>query len=518
MPLTNPYPLGVWDDEIKVDMNVPIAGVNNSQPPSALDQSTAADAENRLSQLDGLNRPRPGIIRLAQSATGILNSIHHAGTGVFIANSGSNWYKWDNRAQVWSTLTGGPAYASGAQVYSAQANDTLYFAAGATLDKYLSGTGFGNVALPSQYPTALYPIWAIARLIYVWQNTLVISDVANAENFFITTNTLTLDPIVTDVITGQCLWQNQEIAVFRNGSTWVIETGPGLDVPNWSLNRISATVGCRSHGTIVQSEGDVYFLSETGRGVYALSQAPASEQEGVWLPISLDVQGYIDRINWDACDQARATYWNRLYILSVPLDNSLFNNFMLIYSVPLKKWQGLWCIDIGGADAGVRDFARDRTDPNYTVLLVATKDGVVSRWSYPVERRYYDQNIDGTQVLYDSWMVSRSMTFGEDVNQIRPHSARFQFLSSVDPVTVTVIADRAVELMHRDLDTNPYLLSLTIPGFPFDLDIDGYVIRTIGLLKTGICTELQFKLEGTGNWSLFQIKAAAFESMPLVAT
>jgi hypothetical protein len=250
----------------------------------------------------------------------------------------------------------------------------------------------------------------------------------------------------------------------------------------------------------VQTETDVIFLSETGRGVYRCSQAPASDQQGIWRPASADVQGYIDRINWSACDNARATFWNDLYILSVPLDNFTFNNFCLIYSVSLDKWQGLWCFDIGGVDVAVRDFARDRTDPNHTVLLVATRDGIISRFTYPVERQYYDQNIDNSKQYYLSQLRSRSFTFGENINQIRPHSVRFQFLESNDPVDITTIADR------------------TIPGFPFDLDREGYKNVPVGLLSVGICTELQFLLAGTGNWTLFQIKVAAFESMPLVAT
>jgi len=514
MPLFNDS----LDDEVMVDQSVPLAGVNNSLPPSVIDQSSSTDCENRLAQLDGLNRPRPGIIRLAQDAGGSLDSVHHVGNGVFIANNAGVWHKWDNRSSTWSLLSGGPAYPAGAQVYSALANTKLYFSRGTTLDKYDPATGFGGVTLPSQYPSALYPIWAINRLIYIYQNNLIVSDVLDPETFFITTNTLTLDPVTTDLITGQSLWQNQQLAVFRNGSVWMVETGPGLDVPNWGLSRISSTVGCRCHGTIVQCESDVYFLSETGRGVYALSQAPTSEQQGVWTPISLEIQGYIDRINWAACDNARATYWNRLYMLSVPLDNSTFNNFMLIYSVPLKKWQGTWCFEIAGADVSVRDFARDRTDINYTVLLVATRDGVLSRFTYPVERRYYDQNIDLTRQYYESRLLSRSFTFGTDINEVRPHSGRFQFLDSEDVVTVTAIADRSVELVHRDLATSPYLLSLTIPRFPFDLDTEGYVNRIIGLLKTGICSELQFRFTGTGNWTLFQIKASAFSSMPQLAT
>ena len=602
MPLYNPQ----LDDEVIVDGSVPISGINNSLPPSAIDRTYAADAENRLSQLDALNRPRPGIIRLKQTPVNGLDSINHLGTGVFLASYGPNWYKYDNRSSVLSTLTGGPAFPAGAQVYGSLANSTLYFSKGTNqpgdtsqLCKYtqastvtftgnthsnividgivsagalsvgmtvtgtgipagttivsvasdgssvnisanatttatgvsLTGTmaaGFGTVTLPANGPYCAFPMWAVYRLIYAYQNTLIVSDALNPESFLAITGSVTLDPVANDVITGQALWQIQQLVVFRNGSTWVIQTGPGLDVPDWEVSRISATVGCRCHGTIVQTETDVIFLSETGRGVYMVSQAPATNQQGVWEPASLDVQDYINRINWSACDNARATYWNDLYILSVPLDGSTFNNFCLIYSVSLSKWQGTWCLDIGGTDVAVRDFARDRTDPNFTVLLLTTREGIISRMTYPIERQYYDQNIDGSRQYYDSSLLTRSFTnmslrtetytLGEDITQVRPHSARFQFLESVDPVTVTVIANRSSELTKRSLDTSNYLLSLTIPGFPFDLDVEGYKNATIALLGVGICTEFQFQFEGSGNWAIYQIKTAAFPSMPLIAS
>jgi hypothetical protein len=518
MPLTNPLPQGIYDDELKTDASVPISGINNSMPPSAIDTKMGADAQNRLAQLDGLNRPRPGLKRLAQSATGTLDSVHHVGNGLFLANSGPTWYTWDNRSSVWTTISGGPAFATGSQVYSAVANTALYFSNGTTLNKYDPAVpGFSVISVPSQYPNVLYPTWTVFRLLYAYQNTLVCSDLLNPEHVDVITGTVTLDPVSTDLITGIALWKDQKIAVFRHGSTWLVETGPGLSVPDWSVNRVSATIGCRTHGTIVQAGNDVFFLSETGRGVYALGQAPTSDEEGVWLPVSLDIRGYTDRINWEACDNARATYWDDLYLLSVPLDGSTYNNFMLIYSVTLKAWQGLWCYDIGGGDVGARDFARDRTDIKYTALLVATRDGILSRQTYPVERQYYDQNIDTTHQSYDSMLLSRSFTFGEDINQVRPHSARFQFLESTDPVTITAIADREAETAKRAVATSASLLSLTIPSFPFDLDTEGYLIQVLALLKTGICTELQFRLEATGNWTLFQIMASAFESMPILA-
>ena len=513
------------DDEVMVDASVPIAGVDNSQPPSAIGPTLAADAENRLTQQDGLNRPRPGLIRLKQTdaPTKSLDSVHHLGVGVFLINDGSKWYTYDSRSDVLTALVGGPAYAARTQVYSALANETLYFSIGDALSKYKpgtgAGTGFGTVTLLGNYPKASFPVWVAERLVYVETggNTLVVSDILDPEIWDEATQTLKIDPIKSDYITGQCMWQTQRIAVFRNGSTWVVETGPDLPVVNWELNRVSATIGCCCHGTIAQCGADVYFLSETGRGVYALSQAPASNQQGVWMPLSTPVQRYIDRINWSAIANARAVYWNDLYLLSVPLDGVTYNNFVLIYSVTLGQWQGLWCLDINGVDTAVRDFARDRTNPDKTILLIGTVDGIISKATYPNERRYFDQQLDGSKLEIHSSLLSRSFTFNQNENQIQPHSARFQFLESEDPVDITIWADRTIELLKKTTPTNNYRLSLTIPGFPFDLDKEGYYNLPLSLMNVGVCTELQVELSGTGNWTLYQIKCTAFEAMPLLS-
>jgi hypothetical protein len=517
------------EDEPLVDGSVPILGMNNSLPPNVIDKNLASDETNRLSALDSLNRPRPGTIA-RMTAGGNIDSIHHLGSGVFLYNNAGSWGKYDSRSLVnTGGLAGGPGFAKGDQVYSALCDQVLYFSRGMTLYKYTPATGlFGTNPIPSQWPTASYPIWAFSRLIYVNTNTLVVSDILSPEVWDPISQELTLDPIASDTITGQCVWQNQTIAVFRNGSTWIVETGPNLAVIDWELNRASATVGCCCHGTIVQCGVEVFFLSETGRGVYALSQMPTSNQMGVWMPISAPVKKYIDRINWSAIKCARATYWNDLYILSVPLDLATQNNFMLIYSVTLNTWQGIWCFEVAGADAGFRDSARDRTNPNKTLLLVATIDGIVSEMTYPTDRRYYDTDLSSKQTPVESILLSRSFTFTADpsqnigglsqigLNQIQPHSAKLQFLESEESVDVTVIVDRTIEPLTLESVTSGALLQLTIPALPFDLDTTGYYYLPISLLSIGICSEIQIQLAGEGNWTLFQLKLAAFESAPLL--
>jgi hypothetical protein len=516
MPQYNPN----LDDEVLTDGSVPINGVNNAQPPNAIAASLAADAVNRLAEPDGLNRPRPGVIQRVKTPTSF-DSIHHVGSGKFLWNDAASWFLYDSRTKTNVTAPGGPAFAHGDQIYSALADQVLYFTRGGRLYKFNPATNiFTTTVTPAPFDTVTkYPLWAGARLIVAKDNNLYVSNILDPEVWNPVLQSVTLDPVVSDYITGQVNWQRQTLAVFRNGSTWIIETGPNLDVVDWEVNRASATVGCCSHGSIVQCGVDVFFLSETGRGVYALSQVPTSDQMGVWQPISAPIKRYIDRINWSAVANARATYWNDLYVLSVPIDDFTFNNAIFAYSVTLNAWQGVWAFDfnLDNIGYGFRDSARDRTNPDHTLVIYGTIDGFLSEQTYPVDRQYYDLDMASLSIPIASKLRTRSFTFSETVNRIQPNSALIQFLESNDPVDVNVIADRTIQLTKRNTPTGQQGLTLPIPGFTFDLTEQGYYNLPMSLANFGICNEIQLEFAGAGNWSLYQVKLTAYEASPLTA-
>jgi hypothetical protein len=106
--------------------------------------------------------------------------------------------------------------------------------------------------------------------------------------------------------------------------------------------------------------------------------------------------------------------------------------------------------------------------------------------------------------------MTRSFTFGEDFNQIGPYNAQFTFLESEDEVTITAVLDREPSAIETVATTGPPQTNLTIPQLPFDLSGIGYVIQSIALQRVGLCNELQFDMEGTGNWTLAKIYCAAF--------
>ena len=70
------------DDEPLQDGSVPISGSIILFRPMPLQRRLAEEADNRLAEPDGLNRPRPGLIQRVQTP-GSFDSIFHARRGPF---------------------------------------------------------------------------------------------------------------------------------------------------------------------------------------------------------------------------------------------------------------------------------------------------------------------------------------------------------------------------------------------------------------------------------------------------
>ena len=125
--------------------------------------------------------------------------------------------------------------------------------------------------------------------------------------------------------------------------------------------------------------------------------------------------------------------------------------------------------------------------------------------------------MDQVPIPMNSRLRSRSFTFGENINRIQPNSALVQFLESPDPVDISVIADRTIEMTKRNTPTGQQGLTLPIPGFTFNLTEQGYYDLPMSLSHFGLCHEVQLEFSGTGNWSLYQIKMTAYEAAPIPA-
>jgi len=152
-----------------------------------------------------------------------------------------------------------------------------------------------------------------------------------------------------DQIMGISPWTLNEFLVFMRNSIFYVFVGneryaTGAPLSDTSYVKTLATdIGCSARKSVVQAGGGVFFLSDNG--VYYLQPQPSSAESMKLLtmadPISAPIDDIIQRINRNYAHRSVATYWNNRYYLSVPLDDSIVNNTILVYNFILKNWESV---------------------------------------------------------------------------------------------------------------------------------------------------------------------------------
>lgn len=122
------------------------------------------------------------------------------------------------------------------------------------------------------------------------------------------------------------------VIVFKESKTWVIH-----DLNTGANRKISSTIGCVSHRSIVETNNGTYFLT-ADQGVYLTEGSKMHE-------MSYNIRPTLLKINAAEREKAAAVYWNNHYYLSFPYETSNTNNRTADYDVVLKSW---WLHDLTG--------------------------------------------------------------------------------------------------------------------------------------------------------------------------
>lgn len=141
-----------------------------------------------------------------------------------------------------------------------------------------------------------------------------------------------------DAIVAFARYQGNRLIVFKSQSIYYVNNFYG-DLSTISVDRLPARIGCVSRRSVCEVGGDLMWLGD--RGVYRLSQTEQDALRSRPIPVSLPIEGYMDRIHWTYAHQAAACVVGQLYILAVPVDGSTRNNAFLVYDITLGTWQGM---------------------------------------------------------------------------------------------------------------------------------------------------------------------------------
>ena len=146
-------------------------------------------------------------------------------------------------------------------------------------------------------------------------------------------------------------YDENTVLCFKEASVYAVRNLIG-NLQDAYLDEITSDYGLASAKAVTTVGRDVWFLSDQ-RGVVSLSLSQSGKLQGVDVPVSDPIQGYIDRINWSFADKAASTYHKNKYYLAVPLDSNTSNSAILVYDFKNQAWSG---IDVGDELEGLLDF------------------------------------------------------------------------------------------------------------------------------------------------------------------
>lgn len=504
------------------DADLGILAVVNNLPEGFITTTQVPDMINRSCGVDGINKPRPGkdIIATIANCT-FINGICHLKNNIFLiaatVSGAAKWYSLNNTTLADVTASG-PVFTAGVPVIMNQGLLSVYVTYGSDLWKW-DGTTWTKITIGNSIVTGS-PVQSsiveyFAGSVTVAEkgaNVLYFSNLLNDSSWDPINLSVQLDQYLQDSITGICPWQQFNLIVFKNASTWsvssnptLILTSPAISRANEPVNKISSTIGCCNHRTICQVDNDILFLSESGRGVFSVGQIATNEQQAIKNSISLAIKGYIDRINWPFVSTAYAIAWDDLYILHVPLDGATMPNAALVYCPSLGNWQGIW--------TGYSSTAGDRQDSGSTSTryIFGDTSGNILNHYHQEDAIYVDTvagNV-GTGVPYQSSITSRGYRFDQEANLIQPFNFVFEFTNTLVPVNVQIIADQ--NPAGSAVTITPTAAGPTIPVvIPFTLPFGGTVKDAVSARKAGLCSQVQAELIGTGQWEIIKISPSAW--------
>jgi hypothetical protein len=270
---------------------------------------------------------------------------------------------------------------------------------------------------------------------------------------------------------------NSTIACFKTNSIYIVSNIYG-NLADITLDEVTREYGAVGRKSIVQIGNDVIFLSSK-KGVTSLGVAANGKVSAVDVPLSEPIQPLIDRINWNYASGATAAYHNNRMYMAVPLDDSDYNNAILVYDYLAGGWAGY---DTGSA-IKVKEFI-ETTHQGKRRLFFLDTDGFINLYDDDLtECGFVDEKPKSTVTSHADFgllepvqvsdeVVTRGYTAG-DISSKKWKSAEVQLATNDPSFTVSAQFDGPEEddeVLTIGSDGNPGAKTFSRTSYdrPFD--------------------------------------------------
>jgi hypothetical protein len=358
------------DDEQKLDLDPYLIGVNMKDEPDTLGIGFAQDAENKRFE-NKRSSCRPGVI------TPVFANIPAYGTTFGSAvysnpnDSNSEWLMMAVADGVWLTREGRyPTKVSLADGITI--SDTVHFTQAFNKVIMQRGEDFSQLEWDGDFygtfveieesdddtdSTDLIPNSSVAlyisdRLAVIdGRDNIAASDLGDYTHYAPVYTSFKINEGSDDMLTTLWPYTDNIVIAFKNQSSYF---APGVtgDLSELRLLDLSRDKGCVGQYPVVSVGDEVWFLADDG--IYRVVPFQQDRLKVDPTPVSDPIQPLIDRINWNYASGACAAVWGRKVFFAVPMDDSTFNNAILVFNLSTGMWNGLDTFD---SDA---DFHIDR--------------------------------------------------------------------------------------------------------------------------------------------------------------
>jgi hypothetical protein len=182
---------------------------------------------------------------------------------------------------------------------------------------------------------------------------------------------------IADYTVAMQPFYNDALMVLNRNSLHIIAGTQGT-LSDTIVKELTSEIGCLARKSVVIQGENVFFLSDNG--VYGLTFLNDYNLRGVEMPISVNIQPYIDRINKSLADHSVGIYFNNRYWLAVPLDSrqgvpdAIGNNTVLVYNFLNKGWESI--DTYGDSRFNILNFHIGKSGKRNALYIVTTTGGL----------------------------------------------------------------------------------------------------------------------------------------------
>jgi hypothetical protein len=407
--------------------------------------------------------------------------------------------------------------------------DPTYGTGGYTLGFISCGTA-GNTNLPAG---ATILCWCGGRMFAsgyetsatMYPDTILGSNLLayGAGQWNLTTQSFRIGDGDGQAVVSMLPFQEQIMAVLKDNSIWLLDCNSAGTIPtsptyNWSASeqgdRIGNGIGCCGRDAACNYMNDILFMSNP-TGVHSIQRMQAAAgQYQLTEPLSLPIQPYIDRINWSYAKNIVAIKYKHYAIFFVPIDNSIYNNYALVWNGhlynPTSGTFGQWT----GVFTGWTPTAVCVSRIGKLVqLVIGSQDGSVNYWKDSQAVLTSDATYLDNGVAIPWSVTTRALIFNNPDNPKQLDFWLFRFNAGNALVNFVATLDLADgDIWSTQIASGGAVLPVILP---FVLGSVKPVKAYRSSLGWPFCDEAYYKISSPGGWAAIRSITAGAYAQPI---